>query len=117
MTRLYPWVAYVRIAFAASSTTNLLSETAMSRLYLDFSRLSASNMDWVNARSFVALGATRATLMGLLDAAPVEAVLPLGLVLLLLPHAAAMNRMAVATTSNLVRRSVCLLMVSLLLSW
>src|SRR6266542_6898913 len=116
MTRLYPWVAYVRIAFAASSTTNLLSETAMSRLYLDFSRLRASNLDCVNARSFVALGATRATLIGLIDPAPVEAVPPLELVVLLLPHAAAMNRTAVATTSNLVRRSVCSLIVSLLLS-
>src|SRR6266542_4514021 len=49
------------MALAASSTTNWLSETAISRFSDPFRLFTASTMDWVNARSFVALGATMAT--------------------------------------------------------
>src|SRR6266511_3498822 len=88
------------MASAASATTNRLSEMAMSRLSFDLSEFTASTIDWVNARSLVALGAMMATLKGS-AAAPgvVPPVLVLGLSSLL--HAAATN--ASATTGIITR--------------
>src|SRR5664280_2404049 len=50
------------MTFAAVATTNWLSETETSRLYFALREFSASTIDCVKARSFTALGATRATL-------------------------------------------------------
>src|SRR5664279_5297952 len=50
------------MTFAAVATTNWLSETETSKLYFALREFSASTIDCVKARSFTALGATRATL-------------------------------------------------------
>src|SRR5664279_180979 len=50
------------MTFAAVATTNWLSETEISRLYFALRELRASTINCVKARSFTALGATRATL-------------------------------------------------------
>src|SRR6266496_1296529 len=103
------------MALAASSTTNRLSDTAMSRLYFDLSEFTASTIDWVNARSFVALGATMAILNG---AAAAEGVVPpepdLVVVLsFLLLHAAAISPSATTGTMTRVNRRAFRLLICL----
>src|SRR5579862_742915 len=55
------------MAFAASWTTYSLSVTAICRLNLSFKPSSAWYIDWLNDRSFLALGRMSATLSGLAD--------------------------------------------------
>src|SRR6266545_3487998 len=100
------------MASAASATTNRLSETAMSRLYFDLSEFTASTIDWVNARSFVALGATMAILNGSSAAegvVPPEPVLVVVLLAFLLLHAAAISPSATTGTITRVNRRAFLL--------
>src|SRR6266542_137907 len=88
------------MALAASSTTNRLSETAISRFSVSFSAFNASDIDCVNARSFVALGATRATFSGALGLLP-----PPPEVVPLLLQAAAMIATTTTRASSALLRS------------
>src|ERR1041385_9175431 len=107
------------MALAASSTTNRLSDTATSRLYFDLSEFTASTIDWVNARSFVALGATMAILNGFAAAEGVVPPEPVFVVVLsfLLLHAAAISPNASTGTSTRVNRPNLDLPMPLPSSW
>src|ERR1039458_3923387 len=91
--------------FAASDTMNSLADTAICRCSEVFRLSSAAYIDWVNARSFVALGATRATFRIFVDDDPglVEVVVfePL------LPQAAVASAIPTAATSNVILRVRC----------
>src|SRR5438105_2100419 len=97
------------MAFAASLTTKALSVIEICRLYWPFTRLSASTIDCVKARSLVALGAIKATLIGVAD----DDELPCGDVdepppvpPPLEPHAAPITATTAAAASNRVVRII-----------
>src|SRR5579864_3854216 len=58
------------MALAASATTKALSVTAICRLNLLFRPSSASYIDWLKDRSFLALGRMRAILSAFVVGAP-----------------------------------------------
>src|SRR6266705_4397112 len=91
------------MAFATLATSNWFSEIDIWRLYLVFRLFTASTIDCVNARSFVALGATIATFSDFAGEPT-----PLGPVVhvVLLLQAAARSRTAVGITSNPVCRNL-----------
>src|SRR6266511_557109 len=102
------------MAAAASSTTNWLSDTAISRLSGPFSVFSASTIDCVNARSFGALGAMTATFSGVTAGAGDSAADVAGgsVVLLLLPP----PPQATATRATVATAAISATVLNLLIS-